>query len=274
MSEENTVNDNVPGTVLITGAAKRIGRAIALDLAQHGWNIAVHFNSSQAEAEEVAGEIAAHGVAVDIFKADLADEQACEQLVPAINGKMGPLSCLINNASVFEHDTPETATRQSWDRHMQINLRAPFVLTQGFRAQLPETREGNVINIIDQRVWNLTPVFTSYTLSKSGLWALTRTLAQGLAPHIRVNAIGPGPTIKNTFQSQENFDREWQSVLLGRKVDLREICEAIRFILDARSMTGQMIALDSGQHLGWTSSDGLSPASDNETQETDEEVRP
>lgn len=262
MTGDNLSDVNAPGTVVITGAARRIGRAIALDLAEHGWNIAVHYNSSQTEAEEVAGEVVRYGVKVDIFQADLADEGACEQLVPAINEKMGLLTCLINNASVFEHDTPESATRQSWDRHMQVNLRAPFVLTQGFRAQLPENGEGNVINVIDQRVWNLTPVFTSYTLSKSGLWAMTRTLAQGLAPDIRVNAIGPGPTIKNTYQSQENFDREWKSVLLGRKVDLREICEAIRFILGARSMTGQMIALDSGQHLGWTSSDGIVPAAD------------
>lgn len=231
---------------------------MALDLAEHGWDVAIHYNTSVADAEEVAGEVQALGRRAGIFQADLAMESSCERLMPAVVQELGPVTCLINNASVFEHDTPATATRDSWDQHMQINLRAPFVLTQGFANQLPEETEGNIINIIDQRVWNLTPVFTSYTLSKAGLWALTQTLAQGLAPWIRVNAIGPGPTLRNSFQSEESFDREWKSVLLERKVDLREICEAVRFILDARSMTGQMMALDSGQHLGWSSSDGVS----------------
>lgn len=244
------------GTALITGAARRIGHSIALDLAAHGWDIAIHYNSSHKEAEQVATGIEAYGRRVATFQADLGMESECERLVPLICEEMGPLSCLINNASVFEHDTPETATRDSWDLHMQINLRAPFVLTQGFASQLSGDMEGNVINIIDQRVWNLSPVFTSYTLSKAGLWALTQTLAQGLAPSIRVNAIGPGPTLRNAFQSEKSFQQEWKSVLLGRKVDLEEICEAVRFILDARSMTGQMIALDSGQHLGWSSSGG------------------
>ncbi len=254
MAEGAAHRNNGQGTALITGAARRIGRAIALDLAAHGWNIAIHYNTSQGEAEEVADEIQKHGGSVDIFQADLGMESECERLIPLIRQKTGPLTCLINNASIFEHDTPKSATRDSWGRHMQVNLRAPFVLTQGFTAQLPEGMEGNIINIIDQRVWNLSPVFTSYTLSKAGLWALTQTLAQGLAPTIRVNAIGPGPTLRNTFQGEESFEQEWKSVLLGRKVDLSEICEAVRFILDARSMTGQMIALDSGQHLGWSSS--------------------
>lgn len=231
---------------------------MALDLAAHGWDVAVHYNSSRDRAEEVAAEIRTLGRRAEVFQADLGLESSCERLIPFVGQKLGPISCLVNNASIFEHDTPMTATRDSWDRHMQINLRAPFVLTQSFAGQLPDGAEGNVINIIDQRVLNLTPVFTSYTLSKSGLWAMTQTLAQGLAPHIRVNAIGPGPTLRNTFQKEEDFDREWKSVLLGRKVDLREICEAVRFILDARSMTGQMMALDSGQHLGWPSSNGNS----------------
>lgn len=259
MTKTQHQEDNDRGTVLITGAARRIGRAMALDLAAHGWNIAIHYNTSQSDAEEVAEEVQALGRRAGIFQADLAMESSCERLMPAVVQELGPVSCLINNASVFEHDTPTTATRDSWDQNMQINLRAPFVLTQGFASQLPDETEGNVINIIDQRVWNLTPVFTSYTLSKTGLWAMTQTLAQGLAPWIRVNAIGPGPTLRNTFQSEESFDQEWKSVLLGRKVDLCEICEAVRFILDARSMTGQMMALDSGQHLGWPSSDGQSP---------------
>ncbi len=236
---------------LITGAARRIGKSIALDLAAHGWQVGIHFNASEQEASAVCHEIVAAGGQACIAKADLANDTEVDQLLTTVGTQLGPVTCLVNNASVFEHDTPTTATRDSWDRHMRINLQAPFVLTQQFVSQLPDNIEGNVINVIDQRVWNLTPQFTSYTLSKSGLWALTRVLAQGLAPSVRVNAIGPGPTLKNTFQSEGGFEQEWSSVLLKRKVDLKEICRAVRFILDAQSMTGQMIALDSGQHLGW-----------------------
>lgn len=239
-------------TVLITGAARRIGRAIALDLARHGWSIVVHCNTSRDAAEEVAAEVRELGGEAAVVRADLADESDVAGLVDASASALGPLACLINNASVFENDTARTATREGWDRHMGINLRAPFVLTQAFVAQLPADTEGNVINMIDQRVWNLKPQFMSYTLSKAGLWALTQILAQELAPQVRVNAIGPGPTLRNIHQSEESFAREWSSVLLKRKVELGEICDAVRFILDAHSMTGQMIALDSGQHFGWS----------------------
>ncbi len=239
------------GTALITGAARRIGRAIAVDLAAHNWQVGVHYNTSRNEAEALCAEICDKGGHATTVQADLEQEDHVDGLLAKAGEKLGPVSCLINNASVFEHDTPTTATRESWNRHMQINLHAPFVLTQKFVAQLPDNCSGNVINIIDQRVWNLTPQFTSYTLSKSGLWALTRTLAQGLAPQVRVNAIGPGPTLKSTVQNQEGFEKEWSSVLLQRKVGVNEICDAVRFILGAESMTGQMIALDSGQHLGW-----------------------
>ena len=247
--------DIASGTALITGAAKRIGRAIALDLAAHGWDIAIHYNKSYKNAGEVAEEVRAVGRRGETFKGDLGRELSCKELIPIVNKKMGPISCLINNASIFEPDSPNTASAKSWNQHMQLNLRAPFVLTQYFAQQLPINVEGNIINIIDQRVWNLTPVFTSYTLSKAGLWALTQTLAQGLAPNIRVNAIGPGPTLRNIFQSEEEFEKEWKSVLLARRVDLSEICKAVRFILSATSMTGQMMALDSGQHLGWNSTE-------------------
>jgi NAD(P)-dependent dehydrogenase (short-subunit alcohol dehydrogenase family) len=248
-------------SALITGAAKRIGRAVALDLAERGWTVAVHYNTSEAEATAVCEQILESGGRAQPVRADLAVEAECTALLDRASNAVGPISCLINNASIFEKDSPATATKESWDAHMQINLRAPFVLVQRFADQLPEGAAGNVINIIDQRVWNLTGSFTSYTVSKAALWTLTRTLALALAPNIRVNAVGPGPTLPSLRQSEEQFRRQWQAVPLARKVDPGEICEAVRFILDAPSMTGQMIALDGGQHLGWAPS-GRTKAAD------------
>ncbi|MBI1985320.1 MAG: SDR family oxidoreductase, partial [Rhodospirillales bacterium] len=164
---------------------------------------------------------------------------------------VGPLDCLVNNASVFKEDNPRTATRETWDAHMQVNVRAPFLLTQAFAAQLPKRTEGHVINLIDQRVWNVTPYFTSYTVSKVALWGLTQNLALALAPGIRVNAIGPGPTLPSVHQTEEQFRRQWSKLPLQRRVDPEEICRAVRFLLDAPPVTGQMIVLDGGQHLGW-----------------------
>lgn len=244
---------DAPGrTVLITGAAKRIGRAVAVDLAARGWTVAVHYNTSEADATTVCDQIERDGGRARPVRANLANEAECAALISRATQAVGPLDCLINNASIFEKDSPETATAESWGAHMQINLRAPFVLVQGFMRQLPGGRPGNVINVIDQRVWNLTGSFTSYTVSKAALWTLTRTLALALAPRIRVNAVGPGPTLPSVRQTDEQFRRQWQAVPLARKVDPAEICDAVRFILDAPSMTGQMIALDGGQHLGWT----------------------
>jgi len=237
-------------TVLITGGARRIGRAIVLALAERRWTVAIHYNHSGNDADRLAADIAIAGGQADVFKADLASEEETGSLISRVIAKVGPLDALINNASVFEYDTPETASRESWDIHMQVNLRAPFVLTQAFAAQPPSAREGNVINIIDQRVWNLTSQFTSYTLSKSALWTLTQTLALALAPRIRVNAIGPGPTLPSSRQTEESFRRQWASLPLERRVSPEEIGEAASFILDAPSMTGQMIALDGGEHLG------------------------
>ncbi|HJO71303.1 MAG: SDR family oxidoreductase [Rhodospirillales bacterium] len=243
--------DTPPKAALITGAARRIGRAIALKLAAHGWAVAVHYNASQDDARQTVADITERGGRAAELGADLTREDEAAGLVARAGQAIGPLACLVNNASVFRRDTPETATCQSWDAHMEVNLRAPFVLTQAFARQLPEGIEGNVINIIDQRVWNLTPQFTSYTLSKAGLWTLTRTLALALAPRIRVNAIGPGPTLPNARQTDEEFDRQWASMPLRRRVGTGEIAATVRFILDAPAMTGQMIALDGGQHLGW-----------------------
>jgi NAD(P)-dependent dehydrogenase (short-subunit alcohol dehydrogenase family) len=242
-------------TVLVTGGAKRIGAAISNDLAAHGWAVAVHYNTSGDEARELVGGITEDGGRAVAVQADLRREDEAAGLMSLAARELGPVSCLVNNASIFEKDTPETATKDSWDAHMQVNLRAPFVLTQAFAAGLPDDLEGNVINMIDQRVWNLTPSFTSYTVSKAGLWALTRSLALALAPNIRINAIGPGPTLPSTRQTDQDFILQWTALPLGRNIMPEEICDAVRFIINAPAMTGQMIALDGGQHLGWRAGD-------------------
>ncbi|MEE8332362.1 MAG: SDR family oxidoreductase [Alphaproteobacteria bacterium] len=242
-----------PGNVLVTGAARRIGRAIALDFAEAGWGVAVHYDTSEAEARAVTEEAIATGARAVVLKCDLADEAAVDALIGRAADALGPLNCLVNNAARFDYDSADSVTRESWDAHMEANLRAPFVLTQNFAAALPEAATGNVINLLDQRVWNLTPHFISYTLSKAGLWTLTRTLALALAPRIRVNAIGPGPTLPSARQTEAQFQHQAESTPLGRAATPEEICAAIRFILAAPTMTGQMIGLDGGQHLGWAS---------------------
>jgi NAD(P)-dependent dehydrogenase (short-subunit alcohol dehydrogenase family) len=236
--------------VLITGAAQRIGRTIAMDMATAGWAVAIHYNSSEEAAQDVVREISNTGGKAVALQADLSQEEETSTLVSRASDAIGPLTCLVNNASLFEHDAPATVTRESWDTHMQINLRAPFILSQAFAERVPNTKSCNIINIIDQRVWNLTPDFTSYTLSKAGLWTLTQTLAMALAPGIRVNAIGPGPTLQSKSQSPDDFSQECAETLLKQQVTTDEIGRTVRFILDAPSLTGQMIAIDGGQHLG------------------------
>lgn len=242
-------------TALITGAGKRVGRAMALDLAAHGWNVAVHYNSSEAEAQEVADLVRAEGGNATTIQADLSDEAQVTGVIPQACDALGPISLLINSASLFEDDTIENATRSGWDAHMETNLRAPIVLSQAFAAQAPEPPAGGaspcIINILDQRVWNLTPFFISYTISKYALWGATRSLALALAPRIRVNAIGPGPTIKSSRQTDEHFRSQYEAVPLARNTDPAEIAGCVRFIVDTPSMTGQMIALDGGEHLAW-----------------------
>ncbi len=245
------MSELMPKSALVTGAGRRIGRAIALDLAQHGWAVVVHYNTGAAEAEEVAEIIRAGGGRAEALGADLRDEAQVEALMPRAVAALGPLGLLVNNASPFEHDTALSATRASWDLHMEVNLRAPFVLTQAFARQLPAAARGCIVNMLDQRVWNLTPYFVSYTVSKSALWTLTRTMAMALAPRIRVNGIGPGPTLPSARQTEEQFDRQCRMMPLGHGTSPQEICAAVRFILAAPAMTGQMIALDGGQHLGW-----------------------
>ena len=246
-------NTNTLGhpNVLITGAAHRIGRAIAFDLAAHGFGVAVHYNSSADAAQELVASITEVGGRAVAVQAELADEEQVKNLIPTATKVLGPLTVLVNNASLFENDTVEDCTRESWDMHMDVNLRAPFVLSQVFAEQLPDGLEGSIINLLDQRVWNLTPFFMSYTVSKTALWTLTQTLALALAPKIRVNAVGPGPTIRNERQTEDDFARQWSEIPLARRVMPEEIADAVRFLINAPSMTGQMIAMDGGQHLGW-----------------------
>lgn len=242
----------IPRTALITGAAKRIGRAIALALGAAGYAVAVHYRRSRDEAESAVAEIEAKGGKAVALDGDLTDEAAAGELMARAAAALGPLGVLVNNASSFEVDDALGATRESWDHNIETNLRAPFVLTQIFAKGLPPDAAGAVINITDQRVWNLTPYFTSYTVSKVGLWALTQTLALALAPRIRVNAIGPGPVLPSPRQTQEQFERQCRAMPLQRGAGLDEIARAVLFILESPSMTGQMIALDGGQNLGWS----------------------
>jgi len=244
-------------TALVTGAARRIGRAMAIDLARHGWAVAVHYNSSADDATETVNVIRDNDGEAVALQADLADERNVVQLVTQAADALGPVTCLVNNASIFERDEVETADRRSWDAHVETNLRAPFVLSQRMAADLPDEAAGIIVNMLDQRVWNLTPHFISYTVSKSALWTLTQTLALALAPRIRVNAIGPGPVLPSTRQTEAQFEIQTQSVPLKKGPDLEEICRALRFIVTAESMTGQMIALDGGQHLGWRTADHI-----------------
>ncbi len=241
--------------VLVTGAAKRLGRAIALDLAAAGWNVAIHYNTSEEDADTAAQAARAFGVEAAALKCDLSKEAETQGLVARAVREVGPLDALINSASLFEDDNWQNATRQSWDSHIETNLRAPLVLSQAFAGQLPEGRRGSIINVIDQRVLKPTPQFLSYSLSKAGLFWLTTTLAQGMGPAIRVNAVGPGPTIRNLRQSEQDFARQQAATILGRGAKPADICAAIRYLLDAEAVTGQMLAVDGGQHLIWQTAD-------------------
>lgn len=243
------------GVAVVTGAARRIGRAIALDLAAEGYAVALHCNASRDEAEEVADEIRRGQGRVAVITADLADMDAVARIIPEAERRLGPVDVLVNNASLFERDDATNVEPDLWARHMNINLAAPVMLARDLANRLPATREGVVINLLDQRVWRLNPMFFSYTLSKSALWTATRTLAQALAPRVRVVGIGPGPTLANTRQSPDDFRKQTDAVLLKRGPSLDEITAAVRFILESRSFTGQMLALDGGQHLAWETPD-------------------
>lgn len=234
---------------LVTGAGRRIGRALALDLAAQGFDVAVHYRRSQEEAQAVVAAIEARGRRAVALAADLADEAPTAGLLGGAAAALGPITLLVNNAAIFDYDRPETADAASWQRHMAINLRAPLVLTQALVAGLPEDAAADVVNLIDERVLNLSPHYTSYTVAKAGLWTLTQHLALALAPRVRVNAIAPGPVLPPAAMSEEDFAALCRATPLGRGPDVAEICRALRLILEAPSMTGQMITLDGGRHL-------------------------
>ena len=245
------IQPDVPRTALVTGGARRLGRELVQELARNGFDVAVHYHGSAAEAERVRDEIAAMGQRAVILQGDLAVEADVERLIPEAVRQLGPIGVLINNASRFEREDWRDVTRQTWDRHIEPNLRAPFVLTQAFARALPQPSRGVVINMLDQRVWSLTPHFVSYTVSKAALWALTQTMALALAPRIRVNAIGPGPALPSLRQTEEQFAQQCASTPLQRGTDPMEVARAMIAILSLPAMTGQMIALDGGQHLQW-----------------------
>ncbi|MEO0913205.1 MAG: SDR family oxidoreductase [Pseudomonadota bacterium] len=255
------------GAALVTGGAKRIGRAIVEALAARGTAVAIHYAGSADAAEALAEEIRGTGGKAAALQADLVDTAAAMALVPRAAEALGqPLTILVNNASIFEHDTIETATLESWERHINSNLKSPFLLTQAFAAQCPRgardaagepVASGAVINMIDQRVRKLTPEFMTYTLAKAGLWTFTQTAAQGLAPDIRVNGIGPGPTLIGGRQSPEHFAAQRAATVLERGSNPADIVAALTFLLDSPAVTGQLICTDGGQHLGWKTPDVL-----------------
>ncbi|MBN9563246.1 MAG: SDR family oxidoreductase [Alphaproteobacteria bacterium] len=259
MSLIDAIPTRIPRAALVTGGAKRLGRAIALALADAGFDVAVHCRASTADAERTCEDVRRRGRRTCLLVADLADEPAVASLVPEATGALGPLGVLVNNASAFERDEWDSVTRESWDAHLGPNLRAPFVLMQGFAQALPASAEGVVVNMLDQRVWSITPHFVSYTVAKAGLWALTQSMALALAPRIRVNGIGPGPALPSARQTAEQFARQSASVPLGHGTAPDEVARALLAILALPAMTGQMVALDGGQHLQWHPHRGHTP---------------
>jgi NAD(P)-dependent dehydrogenase (short-subunit alcohol dehydrogenase family) len=247
------------GTALITGAGRRIGRALALEAARAGYDVAIHCRASTDEAEETAADARALGRRAALVRADLANEAETAGLIAQASEALGPVTLLVNSASAFEDDRVGDLSRRTWDLHLETNLRAPIVLAEAFAAALPADRAGLVVNIIDQRVWRPNPQFFSYSLSKAGLWWATQTLAQALAPRVRVNAIGPGPVLPSVHQAPGEFEAEAAGTLLRRRATPDEIAAALRYLIDATSVTGQMIAVDGGQHLGWKTPDIVAP---------------
>ena len=247
-------------TALVTGAAKRIGAAIVRDLAAHGFNVAIHCNKSIAEANALATEVRTKGAKAAVVQGDLAREGAPAQIVREAVAALGPITLLVNNASVFLKDHFGKLNAETWQTQFEVNLRAPVFLAEAFAAQLSDGVEGNVVNMIDQRVLKLTPEMPSYTLTKSALWTATQTLAQALAPRIRVNGIGPGPTFPNPYAGDGGMTKETSGIALKRPVDVADVGRAIRFLVETRSITGQLLLVDSGQHIGWQTPDIVGPS--------------
>ena len=242
-------------TALVTGGARRIGKAIVDDLAAHGFAVAIHANTSLDEAEAMADTIRRQGGTAVALAADLSETAATERLIAEATEGIGPLGLLVNNASLFKPDSLDALDPDLWDRHFDVHVRAPSILVRDFARQLPATNSGLVINIVDQRVWNPTPRYYSYTLSKAALWMATRTMAQALAPSIRVNAIGPGPSLPNERQDPRDFQQQVEGLILKTGPRLDEFGRTVRYLFESPSITGQMIALDGGQHLAWETPD-------------------
>jgi len=249
------------GAALITGAARRIGRVLALAAADVGYDVAVHTREIDSDVESLLEAIVAKGRRAAVLTADLARGDAADRLVAETSAALGPLTLLVNNASLFEDDRMGALTANGFDAHISVNLRTPILLAQAFAARVPDGDETNalIVNLIDQRVWKTTPQYFSYAVSKAGLWEATRMMAQALAPRIRVNGIGPGPTLPSIHQTREDFAAEAAGSLLQRPIDPEQIAHALRYLIDARSVTGQMIAVDSGQHLAWRTPDIIDP---------------
>ena len=240
--------------IIITGGATRIGAAIAESLAEHGVKITLHYNKSEKEVKRLKTKIENNGCEVFLIKADLSKTSQTKKIIPFAYKKMKGLDCLINNASIFEKDDLSNFNDKSFNNHIDINLKAPALLTQNFQKYL-RSRKGNIINIIDQRIFKLTPFFFSYTLSKTGLQTLTKTSAMKLAPNIRVNGVAPGPTIKNKRQTDKHFKKQWKSLILEEKVDPKNICETVKYFINNDNITGQIISVDGGQSLAWQTPD-------------------
>ena len=235
--------------LLITGGSTRIGKEIALYFSKKGWNIAIHYFKSSSEAKKLKSIIEKNSVKVVLIKADLKNKKQVEKIIPNAIKKLGNIDCLVNNAALFEKDDILNFTNKSWNDHLNINLLAPTILIKYFAKQASKNKLSNIINIIDQRVFKLTPFFMSYTISKSGLQTLTKTMAMRLGPNIKVNAIAPGPTIKSKRQTDRHFRNQVRSTLLKKSVRLEDICDTIEFLINNNSTTGQIIAVDSGQNL-------------------------
>jgi NAD(P)-dependent dehydrogenase (short-subunit alcohol dehydrogenase family) len=234
---------------LVTGAGRRIGRAIAIGLAEDGWDVAVHFRRSKKDAETLAGELSARGVKAAAFGCNLEDAEALKELLPECGRRLGPVGCLVNNAAMFEYDSIENLDESRWEQHMNVNLRAPLLLARDFSKQLPEGVVGCVVNMLDQKVFNLNPDFLSYTIAKIGLEGVTRVLAMALAPRVRVCGIAPGITLVSGEQNEEGFERAHRFAPLGRSSDMEDVVNAVRFVVNAKSLTGETIVVDGGQHL-------------------------
>lgn len=259
----NSEDLTIPKAALVTGGARRIGRAICDRLAADGWNVAVHYRDSEDAADHVCAEIDAAGGGKAIpLCADLSDIAEARGLVARAVEAVGPLGLLVNNASIFEGPEWRDMTDDEIERHMTVNYHAPLAMMQEFGKALPDGSSGAVVNVIDQRVWNPSEYFIAYTASKSALWTVTRTMALALAPHIRVNAVGPGPTLPSPRQTEEQFEDQWRAVPLARPTRPAEIADAVAYLAGARAVTGQMIALDGGEHLGWRQGGGTTAPSE------------